>query len=204
MGKYEAYLDRAYKLMPDIETTDERFVIPEPKTFSEGKATVLENFIQIADVLNRDPDHLMKSLTRELGTAGKINGQHAVFQGKFSVEAIAEQIESYVDEYVKCSECGRPDTKLVKTDRVMMLKCDACGAHRPVRKRKATMEKKKDALEEGEVYEFKIESVGSKGDGIAKVDKYIVYITGATKQDIVKARVKRISGTVVFAEPVME
>ena len=200
MGDYEANLDRAFKMLPDIETSDERFIIPEPKIFSEGKATVLENFSQIVDVLNREPDHVMKSLTRELGTAGKIDGQHAVFQGKFTAEAIAEQIESYVNEYVKCSECGRPDTKLVKSDRILMLQCDACGAHRPVRKRKASIEAKKDALEEGETYEFKIESIGSKGDGIAKVDKYIVYIIGASKKEVVKAKVKRISGTVVFAD----
>ena len=200
MGDYEANLDRALEMLPDIETSDERFIIPEPKIFSEGKATVLENFSQIVDVLNREPDHVMKSLTRELGTAGKIDGQHAVFQGKFTAEAIAEQIESYVNEYVKCSECGRPDTKLVKSDRILMLQCDACGAHRPVRKRKASIEAKKDALEEGETYEFKIESIGSKGDGIAKVDKYIVYIIGASKKEVVKAKVKRISGTVVFAD----
>jgi translation initiation factor 2 subunit 2 len=202
MGEYETYLDRAYEKLPDIVTTDERFVIPEPKIFSEGKATVLENFGQIADVLNRDPDHLMKALTRELGTAGKIDGQHAVFQGKFMADAIAEQINAYVEEYVKCSECGRPDTKLVKSERVLMLQCDACGAHRPVRKRRVRAEAKRDALEEGEEYEFKIESVGSKGDGVAKVDKYIVYVAGASKKEIVKAKVKRISGTVVFAEPV--
>lgn len=200
MGDYEAVLDRAYNMLPDIKTTDERFVIPEPRIFSEGKATVLENFSQIADVLNRDPDHIMKFLTRELGTAGKIDGQRAVFQGKFAAEAIAEQIESYVNEYVKCSECGRPDTKLIKSDRILMLQCDACGAHRPVRKRKASIEARKDAIEEGETYEFNIESVGSKGDGIAKVDKYIVYIIGASKKEVVKAKVKRISGTVVFAE----
>jgi len=200
MGDYEANLDRALEMLPDIETSDERFIIPEPKIFSEGKATVLENFSQIVDVLNRDPDHVMKALTRELGTAGKIDGQHAVFQGKFTSEAIAEQIESYVNEYVKCSECGRPDTKLIKSDRILMLQCDACGAHRPVRKRKASIEAKKDALEEGETYEFKIESIGSKGDGIAKVDKYIVYIIGASKKEVVKAKVKRISGTVVFAD----
>jgi len=164
MGEYEAYLDRAYEKLPDVITTDERFVIPEPRIFSEGKATVLENFGQIADVLNRDPDHLMKALTRELGTAGKIDGQHAVFQGKFMADAISEQINSYVEEYVKCSECGRPDTKLVKAERVLMLQCDACGA--------------------------------------AKVDKYIVYVAGASKKEIVRAKVKRISGTVVFAEPV--
>lgn len=200
MGEYEAHLDRAYEMLPDIETSDERFVIPEPKTFSEGKATVLENFGQIADVLNREPDHLMKFLTREMGTAGKIDGQHAVFQGRFTADAIAEQIEAYVDDYVKCSECGRPDTKLIKSERVLVLQCEACGAHRSVRKRKAKIIAKKDAIVEGEVYEFKIESRGSKGDGVAKVDKYIIYIKGASKKDIVKAKVKRISGTVAFAD----
>ena len=203
MNDYEEYLNRAYKKLPEIKTTDERFVIPEPRVFSEGKATVLENFSQISDVLNRDPDHIMKYLTKEVGTAGKIDGQHAVFQGRFTAEALAELIESYVDDYVKCSECGRPDTKLVKAERILMLKCDACGAHRSVRKRRAKVESKKDPLVEGETYEFKIEGMGSKGDGVAKVDKYIVYIVGAAKKEIVKARVKRISGTVVFAEPVI-
>jgi translation initiation factor 2 subunit 2 len=203
MNDYEEYLNRAYEKLPDIKTTDERFVIPEPKVFSEGKATVLENFSQISDVLNRDPDHIMKYLTKEVGTAGKIDGQHAVFQGRFTAEAFAELIESYVDDYVKCSECGRPDTKLVKAERIVMLKCDACGAHRSVRKRKAKIESKKDPLVEGETYVFKIEGMGSKGDGVAKVDKYIVYIVGAAKKETVKARVKRISGTVVFAEPVI-
>ena len=46
-------------------------------------------------------------------------------------------IKSYVEDYVICSECGKPDTRLVKDDRVMILRCDACGSHRPVRKRKA-------------------------------------------------------------------
>jgi len=55
MDDYEIYLSRAYDKLPDIKTSDERFVIPDPKVFSEGKTTVFENFNQIADVLNRDP-----------------------------------------------------------------------------------------------------------------------------------------------------
>lgn len=202
MGDYQDYLKRAYEMLPEISTSEDRFVIPEPRIFSEGKATVFENFGQIADVLNRDPEHIMKFLTRELGTAGKIEGSRATFQGKFMSSAFAEQIEAYVDEFVKCSECGRPDTKLVKSERILMLQCDACGAHRSVRKRKAKVEPKKETFVEGEVYEFKVEDVGSRGDGISRVDKYIVYIIGFNKKEIVKAKVKRISGTVIFADPV--
>ena len=57
-------------------------------------------------------------------------------------------IKSYVEDYVICSECGKPDTRLVKDDRVMLLRCDACGSHRPVRKRKARTEPVSENLEE--------------------------------------------------------
>jgi translation initiation factor 2 subunit 2 len=200
MDDYLAGLERAMKKMPATRDTKERFVIPQPRVFYEGKTTVLENFLAIADTLNREPDHLMKYLLQELGTAGKIEGQRGIFQGKFTEQAMARQIESYFEEYVVCTECRLPDTHLTKNDRVLMLKCDACGAHRPVRKRKAAAVVQKDAVEEGESYELRIESVGNKGDGIAKIDKYLIFVPGAVKGEIVKAKIKKISGTLAFAE----
>ena len=77
MDDYLAGLDRAIKKMPATRETKERFVIPSVKVFYEGKTTVLENFGAIADTLNRDPEHLMKYLLQEMGTAGKIEGQRA-------------------------------------------------------------------------------------------------------------------------------
>ncbi|MFZ3149398.1 MAG: translation initiation factor IF-2 subunit beta [Methanothrix sp.] len=202
MDDYLAGLDRAIKKMPATRESKERFVIPSVKVFYEGKTTVLENFGAIADTLNREPEHLMKYLLQEMGTAGKIEGQRGVFQGKFGETAIARQIESYFEEYVVCTECRLPDTHLLKSDRVLTLKCDACGAHRPVRKRKATTIVQKDVIEEGETYELRIESVGNKGDGIAKVDKYLIFVPSAVKGEIVKAKIKKISGTLAFAEVV--
>jgi len=190
------------KSMPANRETKDRFIIPSPKVFYEGKTTVLENFRSIADTLNRDPEHVMKYLLQEMGTAGKIEGPRGIFQGKFSEMAIAHQIESYFEEYVVCTECRLPDTHLIKSDRVLMLKCDACGAHRPVRKRKATATVQKDVIEEGETYELRIESVGNKGDGIAKVDKYLIFVPSAVKGEVVKAKIKKISGTLAFAEVV--
>jgi translation initiation factor 2 subunit 2 len=200
MEDYEALLDRAIQNLPDIETTDARFVIPNPKIFIEGKTTVLDNFGQIAGVLNREPDHLMKYLTRELGTAGKIEGMRAIFQGKFPSSVIKSNINAYADEYVICSECNRPDTQLVKMDRVLMMRCAACGAHRPVKKRKATAAAPVAALEEGKEYEVKIEAVGSKGDGIAKLAKFTIFVPRAARGDVVKIRIKKISGNIAFSE----
>ena len=202
MEDYLSGLDRAMKSMPSTKGPKERFVIPTAKVFYEGKATVLENFGAIADAFNRDPEHLMKYLLQELGTAGKIEGHRGIFQGKFSEVAINKQVESYFEEYVVCTECRLPDTHLIKSERVLMLKCDACGAHRPVKKRKTTATIQKDVLEEGETYELRIESVGNKGDGIAKVDKFLIFIPSTVKGEVVKAKIKKISGTLAFAEVV--
>ncbi|MGP8330739.1 MAG: translation initiation factor IF-2 subunit beta [Methanosarcinaceae archaeon] len=202
MDDYEALLNRAIKNLPDMETTDVRFVIPEPRIFIEGKTTVLDNFSNIVGVLNRDSDHLMKFLTREMGTAGKLEGGRAIFQGKFPKELIKSNIDSYVEEYVICSECSRPDTQLIKVERVLVLKCSACGAHRPVKKRRAIASAPRDAVEEGKEYEVRIDAVGSKGDGIAKLARFTIFVPGVPKGEVVNIRIKRISGTLAFAEKI--
>jgi len=199
MNDYLANLDRALEQLPEIKGSGERFVVPEPKLLTEGKTTVLENFASIADKLNREPGHIFKFLLRELGTAGKIDGSRAIFQKRFTSEVITELINAYVTEYVICSECGRPDTHLIKSERILTLRCDACGAHRPVTKRRAVVVKE-EALTEGESYEVRIDAVGRKGDGIAKKDKYTIYVPGVAKGDVVKIKIKKITGNLAFAE----
>ncbi len=200
MNDYLADLDRALRQIPEIKGSGERFIVPEPRMLTEGKTIVLENFAAIADKLNREPEHLFKFLLRELGTAGKLGGGRAIFHGKFTSSFIADLIDAYVKEYVTCSECGRPDTHLIKSDRILTLRCDACGAHRPVSKRQVAGIVKEEPLVEGETYEVKIEAVGSKGDGIAKKDKYTIYVPGGAKGDTVKVKIKKITGNLAFAQ----
>lgn len=201
MNNYLANLDRALANLPKIKSSGERFIVQEPKLITEGKSTVFENFIIITDKLNREPDHLLKFLVRELGTAGKLDGSRVAFQGKFTTSAVSGLIDDYIQEYVTCSECGRPDTHLIKTDRIMTLRCDACGAHRPVAKRNTNVSIiKQEALKEGETYDVMIASVGRKGDGIAKKDKYTIYVPGVVKGDSVKIKIKKITGNLAFAD----
>lgn len=200
MNDYLASLERALKKLPEIKASGERFVVPEPKLLTEGKTTVLENFAGIVDKLNREPEHVFKFLLRELGTAGKIDGSRAIFQGRFASSTVSELIDAYVKEYVTCSECGRPDTHLIKSERILTLRCDACGAHRPVTKRRAAAVVKEEALSEGGTYDVRIYALGSKGDGIAKKDKYTIYVPNAAKGETVKIKIKKISGNLAFAE----
>ena len=76
---------------------------------------------------------ILKFLMRELGTAGNVDGSRAILQGKFTHYLINERIEDYVDKYVICHECNRPDTKIIREGRIFLLKCSACGATAPLK-----------------------------------------------------------------------
>jgi len=59
-------------------------------------------------------------------------------------------------------------------------------------------------VKEGEEYDVEIISVGEKGDGIAKVQGFVVVVPGAKKGDNVKVKVTAVRGRVSFAEVVGE
>ncbi len=200
---YEDLLKKAYTNITEPTEFEDRFTVPPPRVFIEGKTTVLENFAEIASILRRDQEHLMKHLLGELGTAGKVEGTRAVFSGKFEQEQIATIIKSYVDDYVICSECGKPDTRLVKTERVLTLRCDACGGHRPVRKRKALVDPSAASKPtEGAIMDVTPQFLSKRGDGVVKLDRYTMYVANAKPGQTVKIKITRIAGTIIFTERV--
>jgi len=134
---YEALLTRAREDLPDNISEHQRFQIPEPEVIYEGKLTLIRNFQDICDSLHRKPEHLLGYLLKELGTAGSMEGRRVIFKGRLMENRIADRIRDYTNIYVICSECRRPDTHLEKDGRTSILKCMACGAHRPVRVHKA-------------------------------------------------------------------
>ncbi len=137
MGKetfdYESLLNRAEEKLPKNALEKERFEIPRVDSFVMGNKTIVKNFRDIAQVINRDVEPFLKYILRELATAGNMSGHEAIFQGKFYPGAIAEKIEKYAKETVICHECNRPDTRIVKEDRITFLNCEACGARYPIK-----------------------------------------------------------------------
>jgi translation initiation factor 2 subunit 2 len=197
---YEKLLEEAYSHITERSDSGERFNIPAVKVYFEGKTTVLENFTEIYQTLRREPDHLMKHMLSELGTAGKIEGSRAVFNGKFEQDQIESIIRGYVDDYVICSECGKPDTRLVKEGRINTLRCDACGGHRPVRKRKARSEVETERISEGMEIDVLIDHISKRGDGVAKIGRYTIYVANSKTGQTVKVRITRIAGSIAFTE----
>ena len=201
---YEALLKRAKSNLPEHTNDGERFQMPEPDLLIEGKTTVFRNFVDIAESFRREPEAILAYLLRELGTAGNLDGRRAVFKSKLGTEQVKSRLKSYLTAYVICSECGKPDSKLVKDGRVLILECEACGAHRPVKVPRAVAAAEVPALVIGNTYEVLIQDLGKKGDGIARLDKYIIFVPGTTKGTTVKIKITNISGTSAFAQVVAE
>ncbi|OYT33162.1 translation initiation factor IF-2 subunit beta [Archaeoglobales archaeon ex4484_92] len=134
MRDYYDLLDKAFNELSKKEIIrKERFEVPKVSTIREGARTTLKNFSQIAKALNRSENHLYKYLVKSLGTAGFIDNGRLVLQGKFTEEEIQREINEYVKMYVLCKECNSPDTEFIREERVLMIRCLACGAKHPVR-----------------------------------------------------------------------
>lgn len=133
MEEYEKLLDQAYKNLKPIEHSKERFEIPRIEGHLEGTKTILTNLPQIASVLRRNIDHLLKFLLKELATSGSFKQNRIVLMRKISSQKINEKIQDYAKEFVICKECGKPDTELTKDKGFLFVHCLACGAKHSVR-----------------------------------------------------------------------
>jgi translation initiation factor 2 subunit 2 len=201
---YLSLLERAKEKLPETIDKHERFTVPEPEILQEGKTTVVRNFGDIADALRREPEHLVQYLLRELGTPGHMEGRRLILKAKLAPSQITDRIMSYTETFVLCSECGRPDTHINKEGRVLILECEACGAHRPVNVRKQAKVAEQEAIAEGNIYEMMIEDVGKKGDGIARKDNIIIYVPGTVKGSRVRVKILKKTGTVAFGQVTQE
>ena len=130
---YDELLKRACSQMPEVSLKRERLELPRLMVNTIGMRTIISNFNEVADVLDRDPQHILKFLTREMATAATYHESRAIFQGKFHRDSFERLLQRYMENFVLCPVCKRPDTKLVKERRLSFLVCNACGAKSSVK-----------------------------------------------------------------------
>jgi translation initiation factor 2 subunit 2 len=133
MEDYEKLLDEAYGKVKKSEGNGERFEIPRVEGHFEGKKTIITNFSQIISYIRRNPEHFQKFLLRELAVSGQKEGDRLILNMNVPSTKINQKVEQYIKEFVLCGECGKPDTELLKEDRLTFIHCLACGAKHPVR-----------------------------------------------------------------------
>ncbi len=125
---YEKLLETAYKDIKPVESKIDRFEIPKVEGHIEGNKTIIDNFKQIASYIRRDEAHLLKYILKALAAAGSIKGERLMLTRKISSKQINEKIGQYIKDFVICDECRKPDTEIIKQDRMSFLHCLACGA----------------------------------------------------------------------------
>ena len=133
LKEYEKNLERAQSLIPQNKGVRDRFELMKLQVNVTGNRTIVTNFKEICDYMNRDPQHVLKFLSAELATAATIEGGRIVFQGKFYEDALTKLLNRYVQDFLICPACTRPDTKIIKEGRISFLVCEACGAKSSIR-----------------------------------------------------------------------
>lgn len=132
---YAEMLARAKKDLPEVTRSSERFKLPKAKGHVQGNATIISNFHQMADTLDRPMTHISKYLSKQLAAKTVIKKeQYLVFNTKLSASKVNEKIADYANKYVICPSCGKPETEIIRKGQVLALKCNACGEQNAIKK----------------------------------------------------------------------
>ncbi|MCL7045480.1 hypothetical protein MKW94_005823 [Papaver nudicaule] len=77
-------------------------VLRTPHVLREGtKKTILANFVEICQLMHREPEHVMSFYLAEMGTSGSLDGtQMLVVRGRFGPKNFEPIQPRYVNEYV--------------------------------------------------------------------------------------------------------
>jgi translation initiation factor 2 subunit 2 len=131
---YKKLLDRIYMSLPDRTLNDSRFEVPTVDSMIQGKQTIWKNFSKVAKDLKRDQAQLYKFIMKEISTSSTITNQTLVLNGVFNNYKLNQILTKYINNFVLCSACKKPDTDIVASNGVKVLRCAACGAITPLPK----------------------------------------------------------------------
>ena len=187
------YSEMLKKVKSSVQKREEkkRFQIPKPEIITEGKLTIIKNFKEIVDVINRDESHVYKFLIKQFGLSGDISDGRLIFKGKPPEGSIEKAFQEYLRTYVQCYECGNYDTEMIREFRNEVIRCKACGAERPLDAHKE-IKYSEEKIEERKMYELEVTDLNRDGDGISIKGDITVIIPGAKKGQKVTVRIDRI------------
>ncbi len=135
MESYESLLNHAYSKIKVVSAGADRFEVPKAVGQVAGQSTIITNLAAIASYIRRPIEHLAKYLQKELAMPGILEGERLSLKGRLNSAKVNEKILNYVQEFVLCPECKKPDTEIVSEKGIKFKHCLACGAKTPIRSR---------------------------------------------------------------------
>jgi translation initiation factor 2 subunit 2 len=131
---YTQLLDTLYSKLPEKTASTERFEMPRFEFFTEGNKTIVKNYKMVVEKIRRDPNFLSKYLSKELAVPVEIQGDRLILQRRLTGDIVNKKLEEFINKYVMCKECNRPDTHIEDLGhRVRNIVCEACGARKAIR-----------------------------------------------------------------------
>ncbi|MEM2040680.1 MAG: hypothetical protein QXI52_02030 [Nitrososphaerota archaeon] len=112
----------------------DRMIELVPTVLHEQKQTIITNFRQLAESMNREPEHLARFIFKETGRPGTVEKDRLIISGKMTDAEIARLLQLYFREFVRCPVCGGVDTEITSEKRFRFLVCEVCGAKSSIRK----------------------------------------------------------------------
>lgn len=115
-----------------------RYKMPVPHCTQEGKGqntkVIIDNIVEIATALNRDPEWIAKYLTLKLNCPVKLDSSRLSIRASVTQLQILSELQNFINVYVVCPTCTLPELEIKKKKEKIYSKCDACGSRNKIGK----------------------------------------------------------------------
>jgi len=127
-------LNRLYKKVENDRENIKKYYPKRPNVVRQNRKTYITNFSELCKHCNRPENSIKSFIDERLQTPSSIKNDKLCIDNMFKEEQIFDVIFKYVDTYVRCPEelCGSGLTELVRENRLLYLKCNACNSKKSV------------------------------------------------------------------------
>lgn len=128
--------NKLFKRFYDNFTTEsKKCVLKKPIIERVNRKTAFVNFNDVVESLGRDRDVFKRFIENYLSTSTSIDGNNIlIFDLRVSEKQIMDITKSFINVYIKCPQCKKMETKIIKEDRINSIKCSNCGSKTPIQK----------------------------------------------------------------------
>lgn len=133
MKSYEELLEEALKKLPEKVEIKDRYALPEINVIYVKNKTIVKNIYKILEKIKRSEKDFKKIFFRIIGIPGRFEKEGLVLNAVISKDVIKRKLEEYVQNFVVCEVCGKPETIIIEEEGIKYLKCEACGAKKIIR-----------------------------------------------------------------------
>ena len=107
--------------------TKSKLSLPRPIVAVVNKKTLVKNFRQMCQQMNRSELDVQKFFSDELLKKTSVDSKGGLLiWGMFRQPGIEKITKRYITQFIICKECNASKTELIKEHRVLYLKCHKC------------------------------------------------------------------------------